>query len=226
MSFNVLVVKRNRCILRTKIYVKRQWRRSGLYFPKKYKSEIYKIVIFVPGRWRVTMFAPQELPNNTLPVLFRLMSDQYFFNFSAFIDKGLLSFCYNTQAINITSYTSESTSLTLWQSTLNNLLFLFSSFFFHKIKFKGKGYYIYKNWRNTIAPQFGYYHRIYIYSFFAKVKFLSKTKVLLFGLTKTDILRVAYDLKSKRPINIFTGRGVRFAKEVIYKKTGKVSSYR
>lgn len=220
------MVKRNRCILRTKIYVKRQWRRSGLYFPKKYKSEIYKIVIFVPGRWRVTMFAPQELPNNTLPVLFRLMSDQYFFNFSAFIDKGLLSFCYNTQAINITSYTSESTNLTLWQSTLNNLLFLFSSFFFHKIKFKGKGYYIYKNWRNTIAPQFGYYHRIYIYSFFAKVKFLSKTKVLLFGLTKTDILRVAYDLKSKRPINIFTGRGVRFAKEVIYKKTGKVSSYR
>lgn len=220
------MVKRNRCILRTKIYVKRQWRRSGLYFPKKYRSDIYKTIILVPGRWRVTMFAPSNITNNTLPVLFKLMSDQYFFNFSAFIDKGLLSFCYNTQAINITSYRSESEKLTLWKNLLNNLLFLFSSFFFHKIKFKGKGYYIYKNWRNTIAPQFGYYHRIYIYSFFAKVKFLSKTKVLLFGLTKNDILQVAYDLKSKRPINIFTGRGVRFAKEVIYKKTGKVSSYR
>jgi hypothetical protein len=26
--------------------------------------------------------------------------------------------------------------------------------------------------------------------------------------------------------NIFTGRGVRFARQIIYKKTGKVSSYR
>lgn len=109
---------------------------------------------------------------------------------------------------------------------LNNLLFLFSSFFFHKIKFKGKGYYIYKNFRNTIAPQFGYYHKIYIYSFFNKVKFLSKTKILLFGLVKTDVLTTAFELKAKRPMNIFTGRGVRFARQIVYKKTGKVSSYR
>jgi amino acid transporter len=27
-------------------------------------------------------------------------------------------------------------------------------------------------------------------------------------------------------INVFTGRGVRFARQVIYKKTGKVSTYR
>ena len=59
-----------------------------------------------------------------------------------------------------------------------------------------------------------------------KVKFLSKTKILLFGLVKQDILCAAYALKQKRSINIFTGRGVRFAKQIIYKKTGKVSSYR
>jgi hypothetical protein len=29
-----------------------------------------------------------------------------------------------------------------------------------------------------------------------------------------------------RPINIFTGRGVRFSRQIIYKKVGKVSSYR
>lgn len=103
---------------------------------------------------------------------------------------------------------------------------MFTSFFFIKLKFKGKGYYIYKNYRNTIAPQFGYYHRIYIYSFFNTVKFLSKTKLLIFGLTKGDVLLTAYTLKSKRTINIFTGRGVRFARQLIYKKTGKVSSYR
>jgi hypothetical protein len=29
-----------------------------------------------------------------------------------------------------------------------------------------------------------------------------------------------------RRMNIFTGRGVRFAKQIVYKKTGKVSAYR
>ena len=105
-------------------------------------------------------------------------------------------------------------------------MFLFTSFFFIKIKFRGKGYYIYKNKRNTIAPQFGYAHRIYIYSFFNYVKFLTKTKVLIFGFSKKDIITNAFNIKRQRPINIFTGKGVRFAKQLIYKKTGKVSAYR
>lgn len=77
-----------------------------------------------------------------------------------------------------------------------------------------------------MAPQFGYAHRVYVYSFFSRVRFLGKTKVLIFGFLKQDILTVLFNIKQKRPINIFTGRGVRFAQEIIYKKTGKVSSYR
>jgi ribosomal protein L6P/L9E len=111
-------------------------------------------------------------------------------------------------------------------TTLSSLFNSLSSVFFTKMKFKGKGYYIYKNFRNTIAPQFGYSHRIYIYAFNIRVKFLSKTSILLFGLSKRDILSVGYTFKSKKPINIFTGRGVRFSKQIIYRKTGKVSSYR
>lgn len=95
-----------------------------------------------------------------------------------------------------------------------------------KIRFKGKGYYMYKNRRNTIAPQFGYAHRVYVYASAASVLFLSKTKILLFGLCRKDILQIAHEVKAVKPINIFTGRGVRFAKQIIYKKTGKVSSYR
>jgi hypothetical protein len=98
--------------------------------------------------------------------------------------------------------------------------------FFRKVKFKGKGYYIYKNKRNTITPQFGYSHRLYLYSYFASVKFLSKTTVFVFGLLKSDVIKTTLGIKSMRPINIFTGRGVRFSREVIYKKVGKVSSYR
>lgn len=98
--------------------------------------------------------------------------------------------------------------------------------FFLKIKFKGKGYYIYKNMRNTITPQFGYAHRIYKYTFYTSVKFRTKTSIILFGLQKHDVLRAGKNIYRMRPINIFTGRGVRFSRQVIYKKTGKVSSYR
>jgi len=104
-------------------------------------------------------------------------------------------------------------------STLNKPLFL-------KLKFKGKGYYIYKNRRNTITPQFGYAHRIYIYAYFVTVKFLSKTSIFLFGFSKKDLFDIAYKIKAMRPINIFTGRGVRFSREIVYRKQGKVSSYR
>lgn len=97
---------------------------------------------------------------------------------------------------------------------------------FLKIKFKGKGYYIYKNKRNTITPQFGYAHRLYLYSYFVSVKFLSKTSILVFGFTHQDLVKVGLGIKAMRPINIFTGRGVRFSRQIIYKKVGKVSSYR
>lgn len=98
--------------------------------------------------------------------------------------------------------------------------------FYVKLKFKGKGYYLYKNKRGTITPQFGYSHRLYTYSFFVRVKFLSKTSVILFGFIKEDLKKVGFMIKNMRPINIFTGRGVRFNKQIIYKKVGKVSSYR
>ena len=109
---------------------------------------------------------------------------------------------------------------------INILLTSFHSVFFKKLKFKGKGYYIYKNSRNTIAPQFGYSHRIYVYSWFTNIKFLGKTSLVIFGLKASDIKLPTSLIKSFRPINVFTGRGVRFSREVVYSKPGKVSSYR
>ena len=123
-----------------------------------------------------------------------------------------------------TTYINNNYRLFLGQIDL-----VFSAFYrpyFRKIKFKGKGYYIYKNKRNTITPQFGYSHRLYLYSYFVSVRFLSKTSIFLFGLSKTDVITISLGIKAMRPINIFTGRGVRFSREIIYKKVGKVSSYR
>jgi len=65
-----------------------------------------------------------------------------------------------------------------------------------------------------------------MYSYFVSVKFLSKTSIFLFGFTTNDLLTAGYNIKKSKNINIFTGRGVRFSKQVIYKKTGKVSTYR
>ena len=103
---------------------------------------------------------------------------------------------------------------------------MFSQVQFIRMKFRGKGYYIYKTLRNTIAPNFGYAHRVYIYAYFVSLKFLSKTSIILFGLMKSDLFKVGLDFRNTRPINVFTGRGVRFTRQLIYRKTGKVSSYR
>ena len=114
----------------------------------------------------------------------------------------------------------------LYLKRLQQILFLFSQVQFIRMRFRGKGYYIYKTLRNTIAPNFGYAHRVYVYSYFVSLKFLSKTSIILFGTSKKDLFKVGYGFKRTRPMNIFTGRGVRFVRQIVYKKIGKISSYR
>lgn len=114
----------------------------------------------------------------------------------------------------------------LYLVELRKVMSMFYRPTFMKLKFKGKGYYIYKNKRNTITPQFGYSHRLYTYAYFVNVKFLSKTSIFIYGYVKSDIVGVSQAVRAMRPISIFTGRGVRFSRQIIYKKAGKISSYR
>jgi hypothetical protein len=169
------------------------------------------------------LFQPQN-SNDGIQRLF-IYSKLYYFLLPIPLNNWLVFFDTNTSTISISSLYFTNYTLTYW----TRLLQLFGSFhrpFFLKIKFKGKGYYIYKNQRNTITPQFGYAHRIYKYTFNTSVKFRTKTSIILFGLMKQDVLTSGFAIKAMRPINIFTGRGVRFSRQIIYKKTGKVSSYR
>lgn len=103
---------------------------------------------------------------------------------------------------------------------------LATQIFYQKMKFKGKGYYVYKNYRNVLAFQFGYAHRVKIYVPYLNVKFLSKTSILFFGLNTFDILHASRLFFEKRPLNLFTGRGVRFVRQIVYRKAGKISTYR
>lgn len=154
-----------------------------------------------------------------------LYSNIYFFYIPIPPTDCLINIDPNTSSVVVTTmYTSNYYRLYLFY--LKNVFFIFHKPFFNRVKFKGKGYYIYKNKRNTITPQFGHSHRIYMYSYFTSVTFLSKTKILIFGVSKLDILTASRGIKSMRRINIFTGRGVRFNRQIVFKKTGKVSSYR
>ena len=110
--------------------------------------------------------------------------------------------------------------------TLQNLITSFTKAYHLKVKVKGKGYYLYKNYRNTLTHQLGHSHRTYIYAHSLTFKFFSKVNLLIFGLSKTDTFKYGRLVKASKPLNIFTSRGVRFARQVVYKKTGKVSSYR
>lgn len=198
---------------------------------KTYKLNFYNLTrvslnsknyfIFIPHNWNFTI-----IYNNTKQVrIFYFYSNLYFFKFSLPLNKVSININRNLSLIQFnTPYTNN--FFNLYWSNLNLVFNCFHKPFFLKLKFKGKGYYIFKNKRNTITPQFGYSHRLYLYAYFVSVKFLSKTSIFIFGVIKSDILKVGLGIYNMRPINIFTGRGVRFSRQIIYKKVGKVSSYR
>jgi hypothetical protein len=177
--------------------------------------------LYLPSSWNFVIF---KKINTTFNYLY-MYSENYFF-ILPFLNKFLL-LKYDFQ-INcfIFNFFFKNNFYSLFWNYFKLIFYSFSKIFFCKLKFKGKGYYIYKNSRNTLALQFGYSHLLYLYGFFLNIKFLTKTSILLFGVNLNDIYFLSYSFFQVKPINIFTGKGIRFSKQIIYKKTGKVSSYR
>lgn len=207
--------------LKNKVSLRRILKKQNIAINKKYSILNKTYPIYIPTVYSLYII----YIGNTNNFLIRLYYKGYYFNLPISINAAQLHFDSETNIIYFFNY-KTTPILPLWLKEMSSILVYFISFFFLKIKFKGKGYYIYKNKRNTITPQFGYSHRIYIYSYFNYVRFLTKTKILIFGFSKKDSLDIAINVKGRRHINIFTGRGVRFSKQIIYKKTGKVSMYR
>lgn len=179
---------------------------------------------YVPSDWNLILL--KQLNELNKVKICYLYSPYYYFKL--IIPSNLYTNTYFTPLSNsLLVYSLVKTpTFSLYIKSIVNLFMLFTKTWFYKLKIKGKGYYIYKNFRNTVTYQFGYSHRTYLYFYTFNIKFVSKTVIIMFGVSKSDILIGASSLKSSKPINIFTGRGVRFSKQIIYKKTGKVSSYR
>ena len=191
---------------------------------KKHTALAFRSLMFyVPTNWNVVLLKSFNL--NSPNYLIYIYSDIYYFKVAVGDFLSLWEFNIPTN----TFYIRNPFTCPFTPFYFNRLRDIFSSFavlFFAKLKIKGKGYYIYKNYRNTITHQFGHSHRVFIYAYFVTVRFLSKTVVLLFGSSKRDVFTIGNNVQSSKYLNIFTGRGVRFSKQVIYKKTGKVSAYR
>lgn len=202
-------------------------RKLKLYFfsgKPQTNLNLIKRSLYIPSQWYTAIISPKRNANFTILFLY---STTYFFQTPIPTNTfSTLNFCQYSKVLSFFDSATPQTPWPLYINTLRHTLFSFSKPVFLRLKFKGKGYYIFKNKRNTVAPQFGYAHRIYIYTLFLSVKFLRKTSVLVFGLTPKDLSFVGTQIYSKRPVNIFTNRGVRFSRQYIYKKKGKVSTYR
>lgn len=181
-----------------------------------------QILIYIPFSWNFLLLNAKGTASNKLLYLY---TNTYYFKVLLPVTTYSWFFDFNTRLFNCKSFYQTDT-FSFYSTCLFQLLRSFFTPFFNKLKIKGKGYYVYKNFRNTITHQFGHSHRTYIYSFWLNVKFLSKTTILLIGVSKKDLILTGSCIRSSKYINIFTGRGVRFAKQIVYKKTGKVSSYR
>ena len=208
---------------RKTLRINSQNKKDGNYLWPRRALPYNNSVFAVPATWDFVVLKHKQDASKTH--LIYLSNSTYYFTLTIPNATKLFRVSWNSNTFFV-SQKFWAFTYTHYLSSLRHVFRMTYSVFFTKMKFKGKGYYIYKNFRNTITPKFGYYHRIYVYAFNVTVKFLSKTSVLLFGFSKQDAMTVGHTFKSKKPINVFTGRGVRFARQIIYRKTGKVSSYR
>lgn len=206
---------------RRNLNFKRKLKETSFFNTFRKTTNLYKYLLNVPSNWHIT-FLVNKNSNNSIVYIY---SSIYFFKYfikNTYLD---LKFDRNSNLLVMKNFYNSS-FYPFYSKVFNDLYRSLTSFFFLKLKIKGKGYYIYKNFRNTITHQFGHSHRTYIYSYYVNVKFLSKTAFFLYGSSKSDIFKVGRLVRKSKYINIFTGRGVRFSRQVVYKKTGKVSSYR
>lgn len=99
-------------------------------------------------------------------------------------------------------------------------------FLFKKLKYKGKSYKWFKK-KNSVVLRFGHSHlvvmRIPDY-FLSKKK--KKMKLIFFGTCRWELKSFLTTLIKWKPINVYHARGLRFSRQLVFRKAGKVSAYR
>jgi ribosomal protein L6P/L9E len=220
--YGFLKTSKNSLIYKKKKNYKYHFKQSALFVNKKINLNYTNLILHFPSDWNFLILSQSS--HFDLNHLY-LYNSFYFFKLPLFTPFMLLKYDSQTNSL-VFKFLLKNSFFGIFWNLFKKIFFSFTKVFFRKLKFKGKGYYIYKNFRNTIAMQLGYSHLTYLYAFFVSVKFLTKTSILMFGLNNKDIWRVSKMLHQVKSINIFTGKGIRFSRQIVYRKTGKVSSYR
>lgn len=214
--------KTSNFVINSAKYRKNKIKKNALFFRKKFINTNFKLYLYIPSIWDFLIF--KTLAISCKKIIF-FYSNFYFFYLPIFSNHIITHYSTFSNVFTFTLF-FKNNFINLFWNNLKIIFYSFSKIFFKKLKFKGKGYYIYKNKRNVIALQFGYSHVKRLFLFYTYVKFLSKTSIIIFGLNTKNITKTSLILFNIRPINIFTGKGVRFTRQIIYRKTGKISSYR
>lgn len=105
-------------------------------------------------------------------------------------------------------------------------MFLFEALFFEKIKFSGKGFKItFKKRKKFLRFMFGHSHIKFIFMNKTKIKRLTKYKYILKDKNKNRLRNATKLICDVRPLNIFTKRGLRKTRQIVFKRRGKKSTY-
>lgn len=114
---------------------------------------------------------------------------------------------------------------------LNYYIYSWGNFIVLKIRFKHKGgwiYYLKKKWKMLVL-NFGYSHRLAIKNnsfFLRRFKKHFRFHLLVFCCySRSLITELLHYIRSFFMLNIFTQRGIRLGRQLVYKKQGKVSKY-
>lgn len=109
---------------------------------------------------------------------------------------------------------------------INHKMFIFECMFFEKINFKGKGFKLTsKKKTNYLHFLFGHSHMKVIFLKKIKMKRLSKYKYIFWSKIKNKLHRSVKLISNVRPLNIFTKRGLRCSRQIVFKRKGKKSTY-
>lgn len=194
----------------------------NFFFSKKNNFNSLMFYFYVPIFWNFILIKFQKINNYNLIFFY---SSFYYINFFYSNNYNVFFFNNKLKIFKINFFFNKNFYKIYW-ILFKNLIFSFNFFFFKKIRFRGKGYYIFKNFRNSLIFHFGFSHKLIQFLPSLFLKFLSKTTILVFGLNKFDLIFKSNKIKKIKKINIFTLKGIRFTKQIIYKKIGKISSYR
>lgn len=160
--------------------------------------------------------------NNNFINIFLINSDKKliltFFKKSIFIDKWSNSVILLNNKINFNSVKINNLVL--------NFLKSWDKYFYNKIKFKGKGFRI-KFFKKIklIKFYFGKSHKTFFILKKIKRKKINKYKFIVLGLNNDKLKIISKKISNIKNINLYTLRGLRFSRQIIYKRKGKKGTY-